>query len=192
MSGADDVFEKPLHSDNFIERITELVRRSRSPRTGSGGAPPEKAIALSGPVGTVPAGSSSDDDRKAPGNAESGPGEQALARGSAFAWRDTDRTSGSGGPWGVGTGGVSRARCSALLAFENQGFSVEVGRDPTCPGPADSTDRDVRARAWHPSARRGAPRRVTFTMWASAAPGVTVSSAVCGLTSLQMHTSPCR
>ncbi len=193
-SGADDFFEKPLHCANFVARMTELVHQSRSAARRPKGAPPASAHAPAGPVVTVPGDSPVGGDPELPQVAESGPGEQAPIRGGAFAWRDTDRTSGSGGPLGEGTGGISRARCSAMLRFSGQGASGyraetdAVLRRP--PERTERTERDLRARAWHPAAWRRHMSRPPFIMWASAVPRVSAGSTVCAMTSPQLHTGP--
>jgi DNA-binding response OmpR family regulator len=190
-SGADDFFEKPLHCANFVARMTELVRQSRPTGGRPIGAPPAGAPAPAVPVVTVPGDSSVDEALELSQVAESGPGEQAPVRGGAFAWRVTDRTSGSGGPLGEGTGGVSRARCSAMLRYSGRGASGYHAEASAVPGrPPELTERDLRARAWHPAAWRRHMSRPPFLMWASAAPAVSVGSAVCAMTSPQMHTSP--
>ena len=119
-NGADDFFEKPLHSANFVTRITELVRLSRSGGRQSNGSPPAQSAQPAGPVVTAPGVSPGDEAPEVSNVAESGPGEQAPKRGGVLARRDTDRTSGSGGPLDGGTGGISQARCSALLKLPGQ------------------------------------------------------------------------
>lgn len=193
LGGADDFFKTPLHSNDLVLRITELVHRSRSRRRETNGAPPDDAVAL-GPVVTPPGIPPHDDSPGLPHAAESGSGEQAPLSGGAFAWRDTDRATGSGGPWSEGTGGNSQARCSALLKLTRQAFSAGQEASFHAPREPDLSDRDIRARASHPSAWRRTgrcpARRPAFIMWASAAPAVSVGSAVCRIGSPYTHTSP--
>jgi len=189
-SGADDFFEKPLHSANFVARMTKLVHQSRSAGLGPNKAPPAIADGPASPVVTALGVSSDDEDPESPQVAESGPGEQAPIRGGVLAWRDTDRTSGSGGPLGEGTGGISQARCSALLRFLGEGASgYHAESDAVLPDPPLSA-KDLRARAWHPSAWRRQMSHPPFIMWASAAPAVSVGSLVCAMTNPHIHTGP--
>ena len=188
-SGADDFFEKPLHSANFVARMTELVHASRSALPRPKKAPPASTARPVSLVVTAPGDSSDDEHPESPQVAESGPGEQAPIRGGVLAWRDTDRTSGSGGPLGEGTGGISRARCSALLRFLGEGASgYHAENDAVLPDSPPLSEKDLRARAWHPSAWRRQMSHPPFIMWASAAPAVSVGSLVCAMTNPHVHT----
>ncbi|MHB1887297.1 MAG: response regulator transcription factor, partial [Acidimicrobiales bacterium] len=55
-SGADDFFEKPLHSSNFVARIGALVTRSRAAGERAG-SPPARGTLQAGPVESAPGAS---------------------------------------------------------------------------------------------------------------------------------------
>jgi DNA-binding response OmpR family regulator len=179
-SGADDFFEKPLHSSNLVSRIRDLVTRSREPRPAT--ASSRSVSARRG----LPAGSDRYLGRRRASSvpqrlAESGPERRAVQRGAASAVPDTTEF----------TGDAGRARSSATRHHGGAHDSGCEGMNAAIPrGEIGRLDRDLLARASRPAlegveepAGRGVI--VPVLMWASEVPATTVTSRVGRVTTIR-------
>jgi CheY-like chemotaxis protein len=100
-SGADEFFEKPLHSSSLVTRIRALVTQSRA-SNGSGPqnqeSPPARGTCEVMPVGAAPECSSALEDSVPLVVAGSGPEKQPATRDADLAQRDHGIEGASGTP----------------------------------------------------------------------------------------------
>lgn len=186
LSGADDFFEKPLHSSTLLRRVRELVSRARvsgprTPRRSSAGGGSQ--LPASSAPGLPPRGGGPG----APVSAEGGPSGQPPLRGSGVVRGSTDRSRDGEAPWLGGTGGASWARASALHPSAG---ADKVGCEGVAPEelPPEGLDR-VRSGLFVRVPRECGPRpSASILLWASSAPGVSVDSAVAPVK--RAHTIP--
>jgi hypothetical protein len=186
-NGADDFFEKPLHSSNFVTRITDLVTRSRasgSPAPEACEAPLMTAVAQDTPAGVA---------TQLPKVAGSGSGERAMLRDVVFAPLDSAVAGNGGHTQPEGTDGLRRTRSSAL---PDPGSSHDSGCEGLCDAiprkEVGLLDPHLLARALHPNlafadvmAQFGPLRAFhPVTVWASGAPEVSIGSGVCRITAV--------
>jgi len=186
-SGADDFFEKPLHSSSLVVRIRDLVTRSRTARIEAAASPSAPAPCAAQPMAPV-----QEVSREIPGPqcvAESGSDERAVPRDAFSALLDSAAAGDAAHPRPEGTDGFRRARSSAPFV---PGGVHDSGCEGLCDaiprGEAGRLDSDLLARASHPSnpaseylvAQRLLAQRVIqpVLMWASGAPAVSIGSCV--------------
>lgn len=186
-NGADDFFEKPLHSSNFISRIRELVRRSRASGTRTPDSPPVRgAFAEAVPVAPAPEVSPACEASGPQPVAESGPEEQVVTR---------DTTALGGAHWSgsatappvEGTGGAHRARISAQFPSISSGSAgCEERQREHLGGGSGQADRDPLARVSNPAplvsqvecpASQPPPSQPVL-LWASSAPSTPIRSGI--------------
>ncbi len=147
--GADDFFEKPLHSSNFVARIRALVTRSRAAGVRAG-SPPARGTPEAGPVESAPEASPRSDASGSPDRCEGGPaspGGPAQASGCER-WRDAS-------PREDGSAILARAAHPAPGRLLGHGL---VNRRPVGQMPA------------------GREAGGAVLVWASAAPAVSIGS----------------
>jgi CheY-like chemotaxis protein len=183
-SGADDFFEKPLHSSNLVTRIRDLVMRSRAfpegPSTSSSqrdahGAPPRASVPEVAPRSDAPG---------PPNVAESGSSERAVPRDTAPAPQDAEAAEGAARPRLEGVDGIRRTRSSAVSEEEGSPNSgCEVRQDVFPREEAGHLDRDLLARVAHPAFSRLIAQSIAAELamdrvliWAYGAPAVSIGS----------------
>jgi CheY-like chemotaxis protein len=175
-NGADDFFEKPLQSSNFVARIRDLVARSRAPRMQV--LPPSaRGAILASPTETAPEASPRRDASGTPDVAGSGSVERAVARDTTLAHLDAATADGAAQPRHDGD---RRTRFTALSDDPDDldGPGREGRR--TAEG---GEDHDLLGRVTHPAisylvAQALAAHRVgkPVIMWASGAPSISIDS----------------
>jgi CheY-like chemotaxis protein len=188
-SGADDFFEKPLHSSTLVPRVRALVTQSRTSRIEVSPSPSIQGAHEAPPMAPVPEARFRSVDSGPSNVAESGSDGRAVPRDIASALPDsTGAGDGGGHPQFEGPDGVGRTRSSAL--FDPLGV-----HDPRGEGSCDAIPRgevaesaDLLARALHPAlavhpafellSRRLLARRLIqpLIMWASGGPSVSIGS----------------
>jgi len=185
-SGADDFFEKPLHSSNLVARIRDLVARARTGGmevAGSSSAPPTSE---EGPMAAVQEDSPDGEIAEPPSVAESGSDERAVTRDTVSARLDSAVAEDAAHPRPEGTDGLRRTRSSALSV---PGGVHDSGCEETCDaaprGEVGWLDPDLLARASHPAFQHLISQRLLaqkliepVIMWASGAPAVSIGSCV--------------
>jgi CheY-like chemotaxis protein len=183
-NGADDFFEKPLHSSNLVTRIGALVTRSRASRTVIEESPPVRGAAKAGPVVPVLGATPRRGEASGPDFvAESGPERHSEARDSTSAQPQGNR---SGEYRFEGTGGPRQARSSAPWNVESEGSgcgerhradlgggSGQRGPDPSA-GVTEVT-AETRGEAVPAEARRV---HQPVLLWANTAPSVPITSTI--------------
>jgi DNA-binding response OmpR family regulator len=194
--GADDFFEKPLHSSTLVTRIRDLVSRSRGVRNRVPVTPPARGALEATPAEPAPEVSPSGEASGPRNVAESGSEARATAREAARAWLGFEVAEDALHPWREDTEDARRTRFSALpegpLVPESgcEGLSEANPREE-----ADRHQRYLLARASHPAisyllARRLVAQRLVaqrsvaqpILVWASGAPMVSISSRVSTVT----------
>jgi DNA-binding response OmpR family regulator len=187
--GADDFFEKPLQSSNFVARIRDLVARSRAARMQAP-SPSARGPIVASPTEPAPEASPRSDASSAPDVAGSGSGERAVARDTTLAHLDAT-ADGAAQPRHEGIDGDRRARFTAFSddkgpsevrgALDGAGSEGRGNAFPREEGGGE--DSDLLARVTHPAisylvAQALAAHRVNepVIMWASGAPSVSIGS----------------
>ncbi len=183
-NGADDFFEKPLHSSNLVSRIGDLVTRSRASGARETASPSARGAFQASPMESAPEVSPRSDTSGPPNVAGSGSGERVVTRDTAFAPQDAAVADGAAQPRHEGADGIRRARSSALSDGDDlQSSGCEGRREAVSREETGREDRDLLARIAHPAlnylvAQRLAAARamVPIMMWASGAPAISIGS----------------
>lgn len=184
-NGADDFFEKPLHSSNLVSRIGDLVTRSRASEAQETASPSARGAFQASPMESAPEVSPRSDTSGPPNVAGSGSGERVVTRDTAFAQQDAAVADGAAQPRYEGADGIRRARSSALSDHDDQlhGSGCEGRQEAISREEGGREDRDLLARIAHPAlnylvAQRLAAARamVPIIMWASGAPTISIGS----------------
>jgi CheY-like chemotaxis protein len=185
-NGADDFFEKPLQSSNFVSRIQDLVARSRASRMQE--LPPSaRGAIVASPTEAAPEASPRSDASGTPDVAGSGSVERAVARDTTLAHLDAATADGAAQPRHDGTGGDRRARFTALSDDRDDLDDLDepgpAGRRRAMSRDEGGEDRDLLGRVTHPAisylvAQALAAQRVgqPVIVWASAAPSISIGS----------------
>jgi|GEM_PF-1703335 len=156
-SGADDFFEKPLPVASLVERVSELVIRSRVTASRGPSDPPAREAITPPPAAAAPGAPGGGGAPGSLRSAESGPGERASEWGGGFVSGDTDWRGELGAHLLGGTSGASRARLSARSAMSDAGLA--------------------RSRAAHPASLRRGAGPSAVAVWASGGPRLHVGSS---------------
>jgi CheY-like chemotaxis protein len=194
-NGADDFFEKPLHSSTLVTRIRALVSRSRGGDDRVPDSPPARGALWATPAVPAPEVSPSGGASGPLGVAEGGSEARAVTRESARAPLGPTVAGEALHPRREDADGACQARLSAqfepLVAPETgcEGTSEATPREE-----ADQYDRYLLARASHPAisyllAQRSVARVIhPILMWASGTPMVSIVSRVGSVT--DTHSGP--
>lgn len=182
-NGADDFFEKPLHSSNFVARMRDLVTRSRSSDVRAD-SPSSRGATQASPMESAPEASPRNDASGPLHVAGSGSDERVVARDIALAQVDAAVAEGAAQPRHEGTDDDRRTRFTALSpAGDLEGSGCEGWRDAFLREEAGSGDRDLLARAAHPALSYLMDHGLVVQravepviMWASGAPAVSIGS----------------
>jgi len=188
-NGADDFFEKPLHSSTLVTRIRALVSRSRDGSDRVPASPPARGAFMATPAVPAPGVSPSGGTSGPRSVAESGSDAREVTRETARAPLGSAVAGDALHPWHEDTDGTCRAQLSAQLEPPVVPGSGCEGTSETDPREeADRRDRYLLARASHPAvsyllAQRSVARVIhPILMWASGSPMVSIVSRVGGVT----------